>query len=118
MDEAERCGRVGYIYLSKLIAHGTPDELKEVPEVSPAGTRRVEINTSHTAAALAAVKRKPYVHGATIFGQAIHVLMDEAVSLEQVKNDLAREGFSAVEILPIQPSLEDVFVTLTNSLKE
>ena len=118
MDEAERCGRVGYIYLSKLIAHGTPEELKLMPEISPAGTRRIEVDTLRTPAALALLKRKPYVRGATIFGQAIHLLMDEAVSTQQVKDELARDGFTEVEIRPILPSLEDVFVTLTNSLKE
>src|SRR5438067_1769609 len=35
MDEAERCGRVGYIYYSKLIAYGTIDELKKLPDISP-----------------------------------------------------------------------------------
>ncbi|MGH9847669.1 MAG: ABC transporter ATP-binding protein, partial [Blastocatellia bacterium] len=94
MDEAERCGRVGYIYLSKLIANGTPEELKETPEVSPPGTRRIEIDTRRTSAALAAVKRNPYVRSATIFGQSIHLLMDEQVSNEQVKSDLARDGFT------------------------
>lgn len=118
MDEAERCGRVGYIYLSKLIANGTPDELKEIPAVSPAGTRRIEINTDHTSAALAAIKQRPYVRNATIFGQSIHLLMNEQTSLEQVREDLAKDGFPGADLLPIKPSLEDVFVTLTNSLKE
>jgi ABC-2 type transport system ATP-binding protein len=118
MDEAERCGRVGYIYMSKLIAYGTPDDLKRIPEVSPSGTKRVEINTTHTSNALAAMKRMSYVHDATIFGQSIHLLMDEKIALDQVQADLAREGFTEVEVRPIMPSLEDVFVTLTNSIKE
>jgi ABC-2 type transport system ATP-binding protein len=118
MDEAERCGRVGYIYLSKLIAYGTPDELKSIPEVNPPGARRIEVDTRQTSNALAVMKRKPYVRDATIFGQSIHLLMDEAVTLDQLKSDLARDGFAEAELRPITPSLEDVFVTLTNSLKE
>lgn len=118
MDEAERCGRVGYIYLSKLIACGTPDELKEIPEVNPPGARRIEIDTRRTSSALATIKRKPYVRSATIFGQAIHLLMDEAVTLDQVKSDLARDGFTDVELRTITPSLEDVFVTLTHTSRE
>lgn len=118
MDEAERCGRVGYIYLSNLIACGTPDELKQRPEVSPPGTRRVEVNTTRTAAALAALKAKPYVRSATIFGQAIHLLMDESVLLAEVGAEMARDGFPQAELRPIPPSLEDVFVTLTQELKQ
>jgi ABC-2 type transport system ATP-binding protein len=118
MDEAERCGRVGYIYMSKLIAYGTPDDLKEIPQVSPPGTKRIEIDTRHTSSALAVVKRLPYVFSSTIFGQAIHLLMDEKISLDQIRADLAREGYTEVELRPITPSLEDVFVTLTNSLNE
>jgi ABC-2 type transport system ATP-binding protein len=118
MDEAERCGRVGYIYLSNLVAYGTPDELKQAPEVSPPGTRRIEVETSRTSAALASLRQKSYVHSATIFGQAIHLLMDEAVSLDNVRADLLHEGFTSAGIREIAPSLEDVFVTLTQSLKE
>jgi ABC-2 type transport system ATP-binding protein len=118
MDEAERCGRVGYIYLSHLIACGTPDELKRQPEVSPPGTRRVEVYTPRTAAALAALKARPYVREATIFGQAIHLLMEESVSIGQVREELARGGFAQAEMRPILPSLEDVFVTLTRQMKQ
>src|SRR4029453_405706 len=47
MDEAERCDHVGYIYMSKLIVCGEPDDLKKLPDVNPPGTRRLDVTCDH-----------------------------------------------------------------------
>ncbi|MBX7221315.1 MAG: ABC transporter ATP-binding protein [Blastocatellia bacterium] len=116
MDEAERCGRVGYIYLSKLIASGSIEELTALPEVSPPGTARFEVQCNMPSSALTHLKSMPYILESTIFGQSIHVLMDSHHSLEALAEDLRRADFGKAEIRPISPSLEDVFVTLTNQI--
>ncbi len=117
MDEAERCGRIGYIYLSKLIANGTPDELKRNPDVTPTGSMRVEIETQLTSRALTTIKERQYCRSATIFGQSIHMLMDESCPVAEVEADLHLAGFPDARVRDIRPTLEDVFVTLTASLK-
>jgi ABC-2 type transport system ATP-binding protein len=121
MDEAERCGRIGYIYLSKMIAFGTPDELRNLPVVSPEGTLRVELVCRAPSMALAFVKNFPYVLEATIFGQSIHALirpLGKVSPIEQIVGDMANVGFKNVFAQPIIPSLEDVFVTLTNHINK
>src|ERR1700694_3865311 len=55
MDEAERCSHVGYIYMGKLIVWGEPDDLKQMPEVSPPGTRRLDVHWDQVTTALRAV---------------------------------------------------------------
>src|SRR5438876_7265933 len=76
MDEAERCARVGYIYLSNLLAVGTPHELKQMPGVTPAGTRWLEIVGGDSAALLERLRGRAGVHQATVFGQSVHALAD------------------------------------------
>jgi ABC-2 type transport system ATP-binding protein len=107
MDEAERCGRVGYIYLSKLVALGTIEELQRLPAANPAGTSRVQIDIPNASTALAALRTSNGVREATIFGRSIHALVD-TTRIEELKRK-----FPFAKIEPIAPSLEDVFVTLT-----
>lgn len=119
MDEAERCGRVGYIYYSKLIAYGTPEEIKALPLVSPPDTTRLEVSFSTStmiSSALAFIKNLSYVRDATIFGQSVHVLINKNKKYERFTSDLAEEGFSKATIREITPSLEDAFVALTSEI--
>ena len=113
MDEAERCGEVGYLYMSKLLVTGTPEALKARPEVNAPNTRRIEIETPEPARVLAWIRKQTWCLGATIFGQSVHTVIprenDDAHVLAQVRQG----GFPAATIREIHASLEDVFVKLT-----
>ena len=113
MDEAERCDHVGYIYMSKLIVCGEPDDLKRMPEVSPAGTRRLDVTCDHVTTALQAMRQVPGVRSATVFGQSMHLLVDESITPDEIDRKLRSVGVGHTEIHEIGPSLEDVFVTLS-----
>ena len=115
MDEAERCSHVGYIHMSKLVVCGEPDELKQLPVVNPAGTRRIDVTCDHVTTGLQAVRRLPGVRMATVFGQSMHLLVDENLSEEFLRAELAKVNIPHADIRPIAPSLEDVFVALTSN---
>ncbi|MBP7936735.1 MAG: ABC transporter ATP-binding protein [Phycisphaerae bacterium] len=112
MDEAERCTHVGYIHLSQLIALGEPDDLKALPAVMPAGTRRFEVVCANPPAALARCRELPAVRDATLFGTALHVLVQETLPPQNLLAHIA-PGDSAATFRPIGPTLEDVFVLLS-----
>jgi ABC-type multidrug transport system ATPase subunit len=114
MDEAERCGEVGYLYMSKMMVSGTPAVLKALPAVNRVGTRRVEIEThAEPARALLWVKAQAFVSSATIFGQAIHAVITASMGDAEITDRLHHAGFPSVAVREIEPSLEDVFVSLT-----
>jgi ABC-type multidrug transport system ATPase subunit len=113
MDEAERCSHVGYIYMARLIVSGEPDDLKKLPDVTPPGTRRLDVTCDHVTVALQAVREMPGIKSATVFGQSMHLLVADNVSRPAIEQKLREVQIEHSKIHEIGPSLEDVFVTLT-----
>src|SRR5436309_3694276 len=80
MDEAERCSHVGYIYMARLVVSGAPDDLKRLPVVNPPGTKRLDVTCDHVTVGLQAVRHLPGVRTATVFGQSMHLLVEDTLT--------------------------------------
>ena len=114
MDEAERCGRVGYLYLSRMLVEGDPKDLTRIPEVTPPGMRRVEAECeAGVAAVMQHARALPYVEDLTIFGNSLHILLRAEIPDDRIARDLEAAAGATVKVRPIDATLEDVFVRLT-----
>lgn len=109
LDEAERCNRVALIHRGKLLAVGAPDEVKELMR----GTI-LEIRSSEPRRA-AAVLRERLRGDASVglFGDRIHIVTEEPQRLaDEARKVLTGASLEIGEIRPIEPELEDVFVSV------
>ena len=100
MDEAERCHRLGYIAYGRLVAHGTPAELR-----AASGLASRVLEGPGAAAQAAALARNPAVGTVTPFGEALRVTGADAAAL-----DAALAALPGVRVTPSEPSLEEVFI--------
>jgi ABC-2 type transport system ATP-binding protein len=108
MDEAEHCDRLGMIYGGKMVALGSPEELKG----AHAGETILEVEADPLMAALEVLNQVPSVREASIFGAGLHLVVMEGVTGEEIRALLEGSGVLVAGIAPAAPSLEDVFVTL------
>jgi ABC-2 type transport system ATP-binding protein len=109
MDEAEYCHRAALINQGRLIAIGSPEELKR----RTLGGHLMLVECDALGAALAALQEAPGVQDCSVFGNALHVLVAEAArSIVELPRLLTARGIGGVRVVPVQASLEDVFVQL------
>ncbi len=111
LDEAERCHRVALLHQGRLLACDTPERVKTLMR----GTiLEVRVNRAREAAAL--LKRRLNAESVGLFGDRIHVVtMNRAQTAQEVPAVLQAEGFALLGLRPIEPSLEDVFVSVLTS---
>ncbi len=111
LDEAERCHRVALLHQGRLLACDTPDRVKTLMR----GTiLEVRVNRAREAAAL--LKQRVKAESIGLFGDRIHVVtMDRAQTAHEVPAVLQTGGFTLQGLRPIEPSLEDVFVSVLTS---
>jgi ABC-2 type transport system ATP-binding protein len=110
LDEAEHCRTIGLLYSGRLIAFGSPKELKERYM-----TRTIlEIESPRAAEALGVLEsEREWIGQVALFGRDLHVSVDDASAAPQrISELLSRSGIDVNRIEPIEPSLEDIFIHL------
>jgi ABC-2 type transport system ATP-binding protein len=109
MDEAEYCDRLALIYEGRIIAMGTPSELK----LKAIAQGVLEVECDSLIVALDLLKRESWVSESAAFGDSLHVIGEEGVNPEQeIKVLFQKHGIRLNRMERIRPSLEDVFVSL------
>jgi ABC-2 type transport system ATP-binding protein len=110
MEEAEYCNRLALIFRGRIVALGTPTELKRdsmkgellLVECAPLGD------------AVEALQSAPGVMDAAVFGNALHLVVEDAATvMPLLEKFLADRKIAVSRMEMIRPSLEDVFVSLT-----
>ena len=115
MDEAEYCNRIALIDRGKLIAIGTPSELR----ACKLGGELFEIGCTPLGAALQVLTDAPGVVEAAIFGDKLHVVLGEGgLTAADLPGFLGERGIHAEPARRVAPSLEDVFVQLVSGGRE
>jgi ABC-2 type transport system ATP-binding protein len=113
LDEAERCNRVALIHRGRLLALGPPDEVKRLMR----GTI-LEVRTSGPRATCNLLRQRLDRKSVGLFGDRVHVVTDDAPrTTQRVLELLAEGGITPLGIRAIEPSLEDVFVSVLGQIE-
>ncbi len=108
LDEAERCNRLGLLDRGKLLAIGTPDEIKQLMEGDI-----LEIRCSDARTGTNLLRQRMPDEQVGLFGDRIHIVTQTPQeSRERAQQILVSEGIDIAEIRPSDPSLEDVFISV------
>jgi ABC-2 type transport system ATP-binding protein len=109
MDEAEYCHRAALINQGRLIAIGSPEQLKR----TALGGELLVVECDALGPVLAALQQAPGVQDCSVFGSALHALVANAeTALVELPSYLEAKGLRLSRIARINASLEDVFVQL------
>ncbi len=115
MDEAEYCNRLALIHRGQLVALGTPTELKQRQMKG----ELLLVEAEPLARAIEVLSSAPGVLDAAVFGNALHLVVPQAApAIPALRRYLEERGLRVARLEAIEPTLEDVFVSLTSGRAE
>jgi len=113
MDEAEHCHRLAFIQRGKLIAYGSPTEIKQnmmtgqVLEFAPSDTAAA-VNELRAACQTGELR----LEEVSMYGALVHVIAKDIKKMRKpILKRLKRAGIQVEQTSIIEPSLEDVFIS-------
>ncbi len=111
MDEAEHCDRICLIYNGKIIALNTPNELK-----GSFKNRLLEVLCNPLMDGLDILSKSNFITDVALFGASLHVTVNnDEHAIPLIESELKAKDIKIHKIEEINPTLEDVFVSLIES---
>ena len=108
LDEAERCSRIGLIYQGDLLVADTPSAVK-----AQIGGTILELRVENRQKGMELLEDIKLVRSLVLSGDKIHILVDDPQEGEKIIRDvLKRQSMEILDLLVVQPSLEDAFVSI------
>ena len=107
MDEAEHCHRLSFIQRGKLVAIGSPEEIKQ----EKMRGQVLEIDCNEPGTAVKILRESKLFEEVALYGSLIHVVAEKVADFQpQIKQLLQKEDVAIRNMDVIMPSLEDVFI--------
>ena len=108
LDEAERCARVALMHKGRLIAVGTPEEVKRLMQGS-----LIEVRAAEPRRSAALLREQLEAESVGLFGDRVHIVAQHPdAAMAKAEEVLRHAGLAVESIRTIEPSLEDVFVSV------
>jgi ABC-2 type transport system ATP-binding protein len=110
MDEASRCHRIGFMRGGRIIAEGAPSQLRATLEGRIVEVRGPSLNEMRQS-----VKKMDGVEDARLFGDKLHLRVQPGAADLVIAAISSSRGSIPVEARLVSPTLEDVFIALSES---
>jgi ABC-2 type transport system ATP-binding protein len=107
LDEAERCDRVALLDHGRILALDAPARL----QATLAG-KVVAVRAPDPVRARDLLRATPGVRRATLFGEAVHLVLESGVESGELLRALGDAAARAATVEEVEPSLEDFFIDL------
>jgi ABC-2 type transport system ATP-binding protein len=108
MDEAEHCHRLAFIQHGRIVALGSPSQIK----ATVMRGQVLEIDCSDPAQALRALREFEGLKEVALYGARIHVVAEGIrARRDEIEDALVRSGIQVRALDVVAPSLEDVFIS-------
>ena len=113
LDEADRCHRVALFDRGRVRLVMEPLSLRSLVK-----GYLFDLKTAERRKAMRILKTSPRVVQASLFGAGIHFSLQQAEDLSPIETELAASGLGPFHLEAIQPSLEDVYLSLVEGNRE
>jgi ABC-2 type transport system ATP-binding protein len=107
LDEAERCTRIGLMHNGRILIEDEPKNVRSSLRLS-----MIEVWSDNARSALEQVRHLDGVHGVSLYGDRLHISLEERVNAAEIVGKIRHAGIDINDFRDILPSLEDVFISM------